>query len=207
MAEDKMYKELRRRAYLSYHQDGLIDIILGLCILGFGLNLILVSKSGDYGVLAWIWFVLYMPLKNRITFPRLGYVRFDSRRGGARRWTLAALLGVWSFALLMGVLVFMNTEQVPAVIKSIFGRGPIPVLGIIVSMTLAGIAALTGVKRLYTYAGLGVFLFLGGALLNVSPAVYTLLFGACILLTGLAMLVRFVRKYPAEQGTVPHVAK
>ena len=40
MSQDKELKDLARKAYISYHQDGIIDILLGIGILGFGLMLL-----------------------------------------------------------------------------------------------------------------------------------------------------------------------
>jgi len=72
MSQEKQFKDLGRKAYLSYHQDGLIDILIGLGILGFGLMML--TDSVVFNMLAWMPIIFYVPLKNRITVPRFGYV-------------------------------------------------------------------------------------------------------------------------------------
>ena len=75
MAEETQFERLERKAFLSHHQDGLLDLLIGQIMLGLGLGM----ASGWIGGLAILGFLpiaLYVPLKNRITIPRLGYVEF-----------------------------------------------------------------------------------------------------------------------------------
>ena len=83
MVEDRRFKQLERRTYLLYHQDGLIDIIIGLCIMGFGLNMF--TDSSAFSILAWMPVIFLPGLKNKITVPRLGYAQFDRKRTGSLR--------------------------------------------------------------------------------------------------------------------------
>ena len=92
MSQDKQFKELSRKAYLSYHQDGLIDILIGLGILGFGLMML--TDSIVFNLLAWMPIIFYVPLKNRITVPRFGYVQFSSERTKKLRSLLVFLVGL-----------------------------------------------------------------------------------------------------------------
>ena len=74
-AEKTNLKEIERKAYMSYHQDGLIDVFAGFLILSFGLWLIL-----DMTWMGWIlWFVAvsaYAVAKRVVTIPRIGLVKF-----------------------------------------------------------------------------------------------------------------------------------
>ena len=74
-------KELERKAFISYHQDGLVDIGLGLIMLVSVLS----STLHEMGTSDSIRQVIYIPLmllcpliiylgKKYITTPRLGYV-------------------------------------------------------------------------------------------------------------------------------------
>jgi E3 ubiquitin-protein ligase DOA10 len=65
------------------------------------------------------------------------------------------------------------------------------------------IALATGVKRLYAYATLAVIAFVMGYWFNLNfPLLFTVL-GAVIVLSGIAVLVRFQRKYPVPKGKQP----
>ena len=37
MSQKTQFKELAQRAYRSYHQDGIIDILIGIGIIGFSM--------------------------------------------------------------------------------------------------------------------------------------------------------------------------
>ncbi len=54
MSQDDDFKKLERQAYLTYHQDGLLDIAFGLSILGIGLIFL---TDGSLG-----FFLSWMPL-------------------------------------------------------------------------------------------------------------------------------------------------
>ena len=88
MSQSDELKKLSRKAYLSYHQDGLIDILIGLGVLGFGLMML--TDSVVFNMMAWMPIIFYVPLKNRITVPRFGYVQFTSERVKRQRLLLVA---------------------------------------------------------------------------------------------------------------------
>ena len=81
-------KEIERKAYMSYHQDGLLDIFAGLYILGFGFG-IFIDIVLDFGLGAIIipggFIALALPIwfaaKRKITMPRIGFVNFGIRGG------------------------------------------------------------------------------------------------------------------------------
>ena len=79
ISQSDKYRKLERKTYLYYHQDGLLDLIIGAMILGFGLNEL--TDTAIWGFLAVLSIIAYVPLKNRITFTRLGYVKFNSTFG------------------------------------------------------------------------------------------------------------------------------
>jgi hypothetical protein len=67
---------------MSYHQDGLIDIFVGIYVLLFGSGILLLTVT-DFST----WFVVpaifpaimipvWISAKKRITMPRIGYVNF-----------------------------------------------------------------------------------------------------------------------------------
>ena len=83
MSQDEKFKQLERMAYLSYQQDGIIDLLVGWATLAFGVNIAMDSSIWTF--LGWMPIIFYVPLKNKITVPRLGYVKFDLNRGRSRQ--------------------------------------------------------------------------------------------------------------------------
>ena len=52
MSQENDFKKLQQRTYESYHQDGLIDIIIGLGFIGFSLNM--AFDNSAFIFLAWM---------------------------------------------------------------------------------------------------------------------------------------------------------
>ena len=82
-------ENLEKRTYRTTQEDGRIDCLAGGGLLGFGVGVLLDIPM--LTVLAPALLVtMWQPLKDRITTPRLGYVRFsEPRRKRERR-------GLWA---------------------------------------------------------------------------------------------------------------
>ena len=71
-------KEIEKKAFTSYHQDGLIEIFVGIVFILYG-SVLLADKAGLIG-LCWLPAALIVPFKKKVTVPRMGYVTFHSSR-------------------------------------------------------------------------------------------------------------------------------
>ena len=78
MSEKVDLKAIERKAYLSYFEDGLWDMVVGLFILCFGIDMATGSPSSSF-VLPSVMLVGWA-IKKSITYPRIGYVRFAPAR-------------------------------------------------------------------------------------------------------------------------------
>lgn len=197
MSQEQDFKKLQQRTYQSYHQDGLIDMIIGLSFIGFGLNM--AFDNSGFIFLAWLPIILYVPFKNRVTVPRIGYVKFTASNRILVAAVLAGLL-----VLLLGIFVFLiaGPEHIPAPLNAWLKQYHMLPLGIIAALCFAGAALLTSINRLYAYAILIVIIFAGGTWLGITPATYVIITGLLIEATGIWMLARFLKKYPGtfEEG-------
>ena len=84
-------KNLERKAYLSYHEDGILDLFIGFNILLFGLW-ILADMVYLAGAFVAISTPIYTQMKKQITIPRLGYVKFTSSRTAKSQKTISLLI-------------------------------------------------------------------------------------------------------------------
>lgn len=197
MVEDRRFKQLERRTYLRTHQDGLIDIIIGLCVMGFGLSMF--SDSSAFSILAWMPIVLLPALKNRITVPRLGYAQFDRKRTGPMR-LMAVLMVLGLVMLLAGVFVFIGVRNRSPEMTAWLKTYLMVVLAAVAAFVMVLSGWMSGIKRLHAYAALTLMVVAGGDWLGVEPPVFVLVLGALIMVSGLVLLARFLLKYPAEKG-------
>jgi hypothetical protein len=200
MNHEKKLKELHRKTYLSYHKDGLIDIIIGASVLGFGLFMAL--ESVVFSILGWIWLTLYMPLKKRITYPRFGYVEWKPAQKASQQWAVSIVIGL--LVLLVGIVFLLGVRSgdMPATMISFLRQFHMLLLGMLMAILAVAAGLFTGIRRLYTYAGLTVLIILGGMWLKIEPAFYIMTIGGLILLWGVWLLGRFLHDYPlpAEEG-------
>ncbi len=187
-------KEIERRAYLSYHQDGVIDLGIGLCLLALGSTL--VNQASDFASLIWIPIPLLPLLKKHITIPRLGYLRFESKRDPSVKRKFATVAAVVIVIGVAGLGLWAYSGYMPPELADLLGNH----LSLNFGLLGAGIFAVKGfwreIDRFYAYSLSTVIAFVGGHLLDIPPSVSVLALGGFVSLMGLGMPIRFLRKYP-----------
>ena len=197
MSQDKELKDLARRVYISYHQDGLLDILLGTGIIGFGLMLL--TGSVVFNVLAWMPVLFYVPLKNRITVRRFGYVQFSADRKRKSYLWIVFVVGLVAFALFFGLFIFTTSGNLPTWLENMLRRYDLLLLGFFLSIPMVIGAVVTGLNRLYVYAVLTLGVIGTGILLGIDAPYFFLFLGLVILIVGLSLLVRFLHQYPLHE--------
>jgi len=205
-------KEIERRAYRSTFDDGIYDMLFGMVFLILALIPVLESVGIPrfYGYLFGIIPVLFSWLGKRyITIPRLGAVEFGPKRRSTR---LLFLLICAAFFFLTLPLLFMTTAE--GFGGSLAENSGIPlIVGMVVAPLIVVAAYFLDYPRMYIYAlvlSFGIphsgFLydFVG------KPFNSLITFGipaAAILVFGLTLLFRFMRKYPKPTSEVPDVSR
>jgi len=197
MAEKINLKKIERKAYTSYHQDGLIDVFSGAFILSVGVWLVL-----DMAWMSWIlWFVAvsaYAAAKRVFTIPRIGFVKFAPHRVKALQTTAVI---VFSLTALLGVVAFMQVEGGGTPLWLLLAiENYMLVIGGSVAASFCVVGYTFRTRRMYAYALLTLIMFVTGHFLYFPLHYYVILLGTLVLLFGLAMLIRFVRRYPLSSA-------
>jgi hypothetical protein len=205
-------KQVERKAYRSTFEGGLMDMLLVAIIASTGIYMYRpdsgYSPINIIGMLL-IFVVLqllYQGGKKYITQPRMGQVRFGSARKH-RRKTMAIILGV--IILFQLVLVGLTSIGwlIPTLGDKLFAsidgysseRLMVAALGsLFVGPPMLVMAYMIDFPRGYYIAvlmALAVFL-----MILTNQMFYSLAIGAIIILPGLVLFIRFLRKYPLPQG-------
>ncbi len=201
-------KALERKAYLSYHNDGLLDIGLGLLILSVGIGW-LCGMPWLAGILFAVGISSYAGAKKAITIPRLGLVRFGpARRKRQKRetsffmmyFTLTALLGVVMF------LVVININRSPGGFGRILEKFIMAPYSILVAIAFACLAYWKQIPRYYIYAIMLLIAVIAGPLLGIYHGIYFSTPGVVITMVGLYLLIRFLKTYPLVEKEYPDYA-
>ena len=205
MNKNTSLSEVEKKTYMSYHQDGLIDIFVAVYVLLFGLGILLRTVT-DFST----WFVIpaifpavmvpiWMSVKKRITMPRIGYVKFGGR--GANK-LMAIFIGVMVAGLgTFMAFTFASTQwSWASMLRDLLISNGMIIMGI-GTAAISGLFAYTmGLKRLYAYGLLTLALFLTGHFITFPLEYVLLTIGFAVLINGFVLLARFIRKYPLTQG-------
>jgi hypothetical protein len=198
MVEDIKLKEIQRKIYLSFFQDGLWDIFLGLFILGWGLTILTDAVYLPGPLFVGLYFAVW-GVKKRLTYPRIGYARFSET--GRRRVT-ARFLILGTVVLLVGVMmaVLWGIGTRPQWLADYF---PLVFNGILAAIVCI-VAYWARANRFYLYA---VLIFLGAVFhlwLGIPWEFGFIGAGGIIMLIGVGILINFLRKYPKMDEEAQH---
>lgn len=202
MTADLNLRDLERKAWRSYHQDGLKDIFLGLILLAVGVSQSMGSVLALVGIEV-IAIVLLVASKRYITTPRLGRVEFSSERKAKKLRAvfmvgICALVGVGAYLALAGM---GGASRWLADHRELLYVG----VGLWIFLLLSLIAYWLDFTRLYWIA-----LVIGATFSCTfwfkAPAVF-ILSGLVVLIPGLVLFVRFLRRYPLPPASEPSASR
>jgi len=199
MSQASDFKALTRRAYLAYHQDGIIDLMIGWMAFSFGVCLAL--KAPFNALLAWLPLLAYIPIKNALTVPRLGYGQFEQESEQIGRKRLDAIL-----AVLLSVLILAIAGLVLAVPNEMaaLGEDGILIYAAMVTLLLLIAGLLSGIRRLIAYGLLCILLAIACALASLPDTLMFIALGLVIMFVGVILLARFLHKFPPVRNKLKH---
>ena len=192
-------REIEKKAWFRTFEHGMWDIGIGSMFMAFGLSIL-----ADFAALSAVWVAALMPgfreIGRKLVVPRIGHVQFREQRKRAT----ARLTGMLTVSALMGLVTFLfitwiSRGTAPAWAQWI-GEHFVIFIGLIWGGALAFTGWLVDFPRLYGYGSLifGSLLitdFVKGYHLGVSLTIV----GGLILLTGIILLIRFIRRYPKQE--------
>jgi len=203
-------KGLEKRAWRSTYQDGIWDIYFGMIILGMALASMgdlfgLPSELGSMIIII-CWYslaILFLILSKKfITIPRMGFVKFGTKRKKIKK----RLLGFLIFNLILAFLFFFIDISGIFDFFNIEGLARSLIVGLfLITIPLSILAYFLEYHRLYVYSiffGLGFFFSellypLLGSPLDLLLSLSSI--GIIIVFIGLVYFIQFLRKYPISR--------
>jgi hypothetical protein len=203
-------KQLERKVWTSFFQDGLLDILMGVVLLAVGFPAMLpgIFTSGlrqdvAGAVLMVVALVAYWAGKWFITVPRTGRAQFSRARKS--RQTKAAV--IYAISAIIGAAVFLMTmlglsSSPPAWVQRLGVDGFLALgIGGFLFLILGLSSYFMDYIRGYVIAALYALAF-GGKVLFHNPIVFVVA-GTVAILMGLAVFVRFLRTHPKPTKLEP----
>jgi MFS family permease len=195
MSQNINLKEIERKSWTSYFQDGFWDIFMGLLMLGTGLNILFDETVWYIAIFALALLILIVG-RRLITFPRVGRVKF----GPERRIKQQRVFIVLGISLIVGLAVSFTPLSGVEPSKIIMAS----VVGVWVTLIFSLVAYFMDFRRLYAYGLLfAISMALAIALDDLIPTILFLVSGAIALLVGLVVLISLMRKYPKTADALP----
>jgi MFS family permease len=197
MAERFGLKEVERRAWTSYFEDGLWDIFLGGMVLIGGIRSL--SDNVWYTLLI-LPLILVLPFGKRfITTPRLGHVKFGPSPKAKREKAVVAL--IISVLAIFALLLLPNSGLAlpPKTLIS-------PMMAVWIAVIFGVLAYYLDFWRLFMYGLLfAISEVLSGLFGGYIGAMAQTISGIGVLLIGFFVLARFLRKYPQPVEATSYV--
>ena len=195
MSQQTNLKALERRLLLSYHQDGILDLVAGTAILVFA-GVAYFDQPAFIGLMA-IPGSLYIALKQRVSIPRSGLVRFDSAKEQKRKISLTMLAGL---ATLLGLIVFYLRSGAFSEAATLLVRDYIFFLfGAVFGTGLAAIGYFLTIPRFYRYAVSGTAAVWIAGIFSIDIGIGIALVGLIVVGVGASLLARFVKNNPLSR--------
>jgi hypothetical protein len=202
MTDEINLKEIERKAWISYFEDGLWDLFFGVLFLISGIRSLTdnVSYVGGLYALLLVVCILILPIgKKRITIPRLGYVKFGPARKLRQSKAIAVLASsvLATFALLM--LSKSGLALPPKMLIS-------PIIAGWIAVVFGVLAYYLDFKRLFAYGVLfAISEVLSGLFGEPIGSIMQTISGVAVLVVGIAVFMRFMRRYPLPTEETPNV--
>ena len=198
MSERVDLKELERKIYLSYHQDGLVDVFLGigLIVIGIILHPILGEHVPTVAMVMMMLFVfVYAALKRAITIPRIGYVEFLPKRKTRFALLIFTIVLITNIPLIIILLLTAGQQISPAVFDFVTNFLLI-ILGVYGAGLFILIGFLSEIRRFFGYGLTTLILFIFSHFLFLHFSLPVIGVGIIITIAGIIQLAWFLRKYP-----------
>ena len=189
-------KAVERNVWRDTMRDGLMEFFLGAYLLLTGF-LIWTDNSAFFILLFVIAPPLLKQMKERFTYPRIGYVKFNEQDRNVVRRILAAAIGA---VVAIGMVVFLNSADER--VQSLYKWTPL-LPALIFQAALIPMGRKTGFIRFYVMAGIALLVGFIISLIELpnkldNIGLYVTVMGALFLLLGVFIFADFLRTHPVR---------
>lgn len=197
MVDKKKVISSKAKALQLFHQDGIIDIIIGTVLVNFGFDTL--SNNETTSLFTWIPIILLSSLKNKTTIPRLGYEALGGDKRQVNRWTFYPAVGIIITLTLFGILILGDPLDLEnSLILPFSGNSKNLVGGLLLATACFLTGLLISLKRFYVYGA--VALLAGLASYFYLPIYFPFFLTAGgMIANGARLMAAFIRAYPLNE--------
>lgn len=187
MKEKIDLREIEKKAWTAYFQDGLWDIFIASMMLTMAIRTLTDNVLFTLGMFIGVPILIFG--KKYMTIPRLGFAKFGPKREAKRMklFVIILLAVISTFVLLLLPLLGIEPSRDAS---SLF-------MAIFLMVVFSSIAYYLDFNRLYIYGLLfAINEIVWGRFGEPTGPYLILIFGFVVLIIGLIILISFIRKYP-----------
>ena len=203
MKQEINVKEIEQKTFSQSQQDGLMEFVMGICLLAMSTRLFSRVLIGMFPLAMILFRPALNAMRKRFTYPRTGYVKLipDKPKDAISGIALITLIVI--AVLAVAFILFADVGDFGLWLKWV------PLwAGVVLAIMFVSLAAKSGTIRYYIFALWSVLYGLVLSILNFEPIetgtlLYFLAMGALLTPSGLVIFIRFLRKFPkpAEELT------
>ena len=196
MTEEIDLKQIEKKAYTSYHQDGLIDIMIGIALVFFALFMF-TEMFWLGGAIVPILIPVYISAKQKFSIPRIGYAKFGTKGKGL----MFTILGIFIMLAFLGLLfgLLFADPIIRDWIVLILGNYHNLIIGGVAAGLCLLMAISTAIKRFYIYATFILVLYIFAHFIGLDIRISVLLTGSSFIVLGIFTLVQFIKENPLPE--------
>ncbi|MEJ2265475.1 MAG: hypothetical protein P8X95_18675 [Anaerolineales bacterium] len=187
-------KNPRQKLLMVYHNDGILDMVVGITVVM--LAIVMAFEAMAFIGLIGIPLVLYIPIKERLSIPRIGFIRFEAEDVTRKRMAIFVLLGMGTFVV-FSLLFLLRVRASPGLIE-LLRNNLVLIFALFLGGTLFAAAHILNNARFFVYALLSLGLVLGANFIGLRVWVPVALVGLLMEASGIYKLVNFLQEYPLE---------
>ena len=196
MKQEINVKEIEQKTFSQSQQDGLMEFVMGICLLAMSTRLFSRVLIGMFPLAMILFRPALNAMRKRFTYPRIGFVKLipDKPKDAISGIALITLIVI--AVLAVAFILFADVGDFGLWLKWV------PVwAGVVLAIMFISLAAKSGTIRYYIFALWSVLYGLVLSILNFEPVetgtlLYFLAMGALLTPSGLVIFIRFLRKFP-----------
>lgn len=185
-------RELESRAYGTRSDNGLLDIVIGAGLLGYGL----LAQIGAYLVPTYC-LALAVLLNRLVVVPRVGRVRFAASRRARERMGMLLIALLILLPLPIGLVVFFADRL--SGLSGFLSDNLTIALGLSIAIGMSVVAWAKSAGRFFVFAIMALVNFAGAQFFGQPLSWPMMATGAPVLMVGIILIARFAAKNPVQR--------
>jgi hypothetical protein len=191
-------KEIEQKTFRDSQQDGLLELVMGICMVAISTRLISRVLVGMLALPMLFFGPLLVAMRRRFTYPRIGYVKLIPDKPKEVLGAIFLITLVVVAVMAVAFLLFGDVRDFNLWLKWTPAWG-----GVVLAGMFGSFGSKSGCARYYVFA---VWSLISGFVLSVlrfeavetGTLLYFLVMGGPLILWGLVTFIRFLREHSRQ---------